>query len=71
MSGLPEVLTLALLVAGTLEYAIMARHREERRHAVRLDELTVNLGHEALMRMRLLERGRPTRTWSSFGSRFR
>ena len=71
MSGLPEVLTLAMLVAGTLEYAILTRRREERRHAVHLDELTVNLGHEALVRMRLLERGRPMRTWSNFGSRFR
>jgi hypothetical protein len=70
MSGLPEVLTLALLVAGTLEYAILARHREERRRAIRLDEMAANLGHEALARMRLFERGRP-RTWSSFGTRFR
>jgi hypothetical protein len=71
MSGLPEVLSLAILVAGTLEYAIVVRHREERRQSSRLDELTVNLGHQALMRMRLLERNRPTRTWAGFGTRFR
>jgi hypothetical protein len=71
MSGLPEVLSLATLVAGTLEYAILTRHREERRSAARLDEMTANLGHQALMRMRLLDRGRPVRAWSSFGTRFR
>ena len=71
MSGLPEVLTLAILVAGTLEYAIVIRHREERRSTGRFEELTANLGHQALMRMRLIERGRPDRAWSGFGTRFR
>jgi hypothetical protein len=71
MPSLPEVLSLALLVAGTLEYAILTRHREERRRSARLEELTVNLGHQALMRMRLIERGRPIRTWGAFGTRFR
>lgn len=71
MSGLPEILSLAILVAGTLEYAILTRHREERRRSARLDELTVNLGHQALMRMRLLERGRSVRAWGAFGTRFR
>jgi hypothetical protein len=71
MSGLPEVLSLAILVAGTLEYAFVMRHREERRRSARLDELSANLGHQALMRMRLLERARPVRAWGSFGTRFR
>jgi hypothetical protein len=71
MSGLPEVLTLAILVAGTLEYAIVIRHREERRSTSRFEELTAKLGHQALMRMRLIERGRPERAWSGFGTRFR
>jgi hypothetical protein len=71
MSDLGEVLTLAVLVAGTLEYAIVLRHREVRRHASRLDEMSANLGHQALMRMRLLDRPRPARAWRSFGTRFR
>jgi hypothetical protein len=71
MSGLPEVLSLAILVAGTLEYAIVMRHRQDRRVADRLNEMTANLGHEALMRMRLLERARPVRAWRSLGTRFR
>jgi hypothetical protein len=71
MSGLTEALSLSSLVAGTLEYAILIRHREERRDAARTDELTTTLGHQALMRMRLLDRARPQRTWAAFGSRFR
>ena len=71
MSGLPEALTLSSLVAGTLEYAILVRHREERRSAERFDDLASNLGHQALMRMRLLQRQRPVRSWANFGTRFR
>ncbi|HEX6655864.1 MAG TPA: hypothetical protein VF153_06600 [Candidatus Limnocylindria bacterium] len=71
MAGLPEALTLSSLVAGTLEYAILIRHREDRRVGDELDDLTARLGHEALMRMRLIERARPQRAWGSFGSRFR
>jgi hypothetical protein len=70
MSGLPEALTLSSLVAGTLEYAILLRHREERRSAERFDDLASKLGHQALRRMRLLER-RPARSWANFGTRFR
>ena len=71
MSGLPEALTLSSLVAGTLEYAILLRHREERRTAERFDDLASNLGHQALMRMRLLQRPGPVRSWANFGTRFR
>jgi hypothetical protein len=71
MSGLAEALSLSTLVAGTLEYAILMRHREDRRQASRHDELAATLGHQALMRMRLLERTRPVRSWASFGTRFR
>ena len=71
MSGLAEILSMAILVAGTLEYAIVMRHREDRRRDARLSELTVNLGHQALERMRLLDSGRPIRAWTSFGARFR
>ena len=71
MADLPEYLTLAVLVAGTLEYAIVLRHREMRRHVARLDALTADMGHQALMRMRLLDRAQPVRRWSNFGTRFR
>jgi hypothetical protein len=71
MSGLPEVLTLSTLLAATLEYAILLRHREVRRIANRFDDLASKLGHQALMRMRLLERPRATRSWGSYGARFR
>jgi hypothetical protein len=70
MAGLPEALTLSMLIAGTLEYAILMRHREDRRADSRLDEMTTRLGHEALMRMRLIGR-RPQRTWGNLGTRFR
>jgi hypothetical protein len=71
MEGLPEALTLVLVIAGTLEYAILMRHREERRVDDRLDDLTSRLGHQALMRLRLLDRARPPRAWGAFGTRFR
>jgi hypothetical protein len=71
MPGLPEALSLSILVAGTLEYAILLRHREDRRDAARTEELTTTLGHQALMRMRLLDRARPQRHWAAFGTRFR
>ncbi len=71
MSGLLEILSVAILLAGTLEYAIVMRHREDRRRDARLDEMTANLGHQALERMRLLDHGRPMRIWSSFGTRYR
>lgn len=70
MPGLPEALAVASLIAGTLDYAIVLRHREERRRADAHAALASDLGHDALLRMNLLDRGAPRR-WSSFGSRFR
>ena len=71
MAGLPEALTLVLVIAGTLEYAILMRHREDRRADSRFDEMTTTLGHHALMRMRLIGRSRPARAWGNLGTRFR
>jgi len=71
MPGLTEALGFSTLIAGTLEYAILLRHREERRRDIAHAELTSDLGHEALMRMSLLDRATPRRRWSSFGSRYR
>ena len=71
MSELPEALGLASLLAGTLEYAILVRHREEQRHRA-LDLFAAEeTGHEALVRMRLLEEARRPRSWTGLGTRFR
>ena len=66
MTDLVEALSLVALLAATLEYAILVRHREERRDAVRW---------QAEMRESLLSVGRsavaPIRQWSDDGTRFR
>lgn len=66
MSDLVEALSLVALVAATLEYAILVRHREERRDAVRW---------QAEMRESLISVGRtaaaPVRQWTDDGTRFR
>ena len=71
MPGLTEALSLSTLVAGTLEYAILVRHREDQRQADRFNATAQWLGHHALQRMRLIDRGRPIRHWANFGTRFR
>jgi hypothetical protein len=71
MPGLDEALAFSSLIAGTLEYAILVRHRTERRSAAAHAELASDLGHEALLRLSLLDRGSRPRRWSSFGSRYR
>jgi hypothetical protein len=53
-----------------LEYAILLRYREQRRRDNAHLALASDLGHDALLRMSLLDRGAPRR-WSGFGSRFR
>ena len=70
MSALLEPLTLSALVAGALEYAILVRHRDEQRRESEHMALATSLGHQAMLRMRLLDR-RPPRTWNAFGTRFR
>ena len=66
MPALVEPMSLAALVAATLEYAIVMRHREERRDAVRwqaeLRESLVSLGR--------VEAG-PVRRWTDEGTRLR
>ena len=71
MPGLTEALGLSTLIAGTLEYAILLRHRQERRHDAAHLELAADLGREALVRMSLLDRGARPRRWTNFGTRFR
>lgn len=70
MPGLTEALGFSTLIAGTLEYAILLRHRDERRRDAGLLEQATDLGHDALVRMSLLDRGMPRR-WSNFGTRYR
>jgi hypothetical protein len=66
MPSIAESLTLIALMAATLQYAILLRHREERRDAIRW---------QAELRESLVSVGRvdpkPMRTWSDDGTRFR
>jgi hypothetical protein len=66
MTDLVEALSLIALTAATLEYAIVMRHREERRDALRW---------QADVRESLVSVGRidppPVRRWSEDGNRFR
>lgn len=66
MPDLVEALSLVALTAATLEYAIVIRHREERRDASRW---------QADVRESLVSIGRvsaaPVRRWSDDGTRFR
>ena len=66
MAALLEPLTVAALVAATLEYALVMRHREERRDAIRW---------QAELRQSLVSLGRveaaPVRTWTDEGTRLR
>ena len=72
MPGLIDALVLSALIAATLEYAIVLRHRADRRREAAHLDLATSLGHDALVRMSLLGRGTPRRRrWSGFGSRYR
>jgi hypothetical protein len=66
MSDFVEALSLAALVAATLEYAFLMRHREEQRDAVRW---------QAEVRDSLVSLGRiepaPQRRWTDEGTRLR
>ena len=61
-----EALTLTALVAATLEYAIVLRHREEQRDAIRwqgeVQESLTSVGRTD---------ARPVRSWTDDGTRFR
>jgi hypothetical protein len=66
MPTLVEALSLLALMAATLQYAILVRHREEQRDAIRWQaEL-----RESLVSVGRLD-ARPTRTWNDEGTRFR
>ena len=66
MPDLVHALSLMALIAATLQYAIVMRHREERRAAIRW---------QAEVNESLLSVGRitsaPVRRWTAQGGRFR
>lgn len=66
MPELVEALSLVALMAATLQYAILMRHREAQRDAIRW---------QADVRESLVASGRlapkPMRQWTDEGSRFR
>jgi hypothetical protein len=66
MPELAEALSLTALMAATLQYAILVRHRAEQREAV---------SWQAEVRESFLSVGRarmePARRWSQDGTRFR
>lgn len=66
MADIVEALSLAALVAATLEYALLIRHREERREAIQWHEEM----REALMSVGRVESS-PMRRWTDDGTRFR
>ena len=66
MPDFVAALSLTALVAATLEYAILMRHREERRDDIRWQAEV----RESLMSVRGIGVA-PARRWSDDGSRFR
>jgi len=55
MPELPESLSFAALVAAVLEYAIMIRHREQRRRDARTDRLIAETALQGLVRVILID----------------
>jgi hypothetical protein len=70
MAELAEALSLSSLVAGSLEYAIVIRHRRERRQAVSLSP-DVQTALEALARVTGTDDRWRLRRWTAQGTRFR
>ena len=66
MPDFVDALSLIALVAATLEYAIVMRHREERRDAIRWQAEV----RESLMSVHRVDAG-PGRQWTDDGTRFR
>ena len=55
MYALGQALSLVALIAGTLEYAILLRHREDARRLVRDKEAAADIGLHGLVRVLLAE----------------
>ena len=76
MPDFVHALSLTALVAATLEYAILVRHREEQRDAVRwqatVRESLISSGRsDASPTRRWSDDGTVTRRWTDDGTRFR
>ena len=67
MPDFVDALSLTALVAATLEYAIVVRHREERRDAIRWQEQI----RESLMSVRGIDAAPARRRWTDDGTRYR
>jgi hypothetical protein len=71
MPELAEALGLSALMAGSLEYAILIRHRQERRMRVSFVDDADAAAREALARVSQRENRWPMRRWTADGTRFR
>ena len=70
MPDLGHALSLAALVAGALEYAILVRHRQQQRWDRQSDDLIRTTGLQALVRVTLIDE-QMTRSLPARRSRFR
>jgi len=71
MPELAEALGLSALVAGSLEYAILIRHRQERRMRLSFVDDLDAVAREALTRVSQPDNRWPMRRWTADGTRFR
>jgi hypothetical protein len=71
MPDIAEALGLSSLVAGSLEYAILIRHRQERRRSVSFVDDADVAAREALSRVSQRASRWPMRRWTADGTRFR
>jgi hypothetical protein len=71
MAEMVEARSLSSLMAGTLEYAILIRHRVERRQEVSWRQAAEVSGRQALTRLDRLDAKGTARRWSDDGTRFR
>jgi hypothetical protein len=71
MADLVEALSLYLLIAGTLEYAFVMRHREERRQSISWSQAAQASARQALTRLNRRDPRWMMRRWTNEGTRFR
>jgi hypothetical protein len=71
MADLAEALGLSSLVAGSLQYAILIRHREDRRRSLSWLYEWETATREALTRVNQPVNRWPMRRWTADGTRFR
>ena len=71
MPELAEALGLSALVAGSLEYAILIRHRQERSMRASFVDDADTVIREALTRVSQRDNRWPMRRWTADGTRFR